>query len=149
MRSAPKLFSPLMIILSDNRELHELYPAIDNQAHPLLTKEHRHTTYHLNASPRKLQKDQLLMRDAIQTLASFQAIRQLAKLYGMPGENASWEEVKEHRPPAFLWEHHAKKCFVQSNIQCLLIDRGLPRSDEITHKVEWHDQFIKSPPGRS
>lgn len=86
-----------------------------------------------------------MMRDAIQTLASFRSTRQLAKLYGMPGEDVSWEDVKGHRPPAFLWEHHVRECFVKSNIQCLLIDRGLPRADEIGHKVEWHDQFTKAP----
>lgn len=136
-----------MIILSDSRELYETcqsYPAIDNHAHPILTKEHRDTIPLENVTS-EAPEGPAMMRDAITTLASFRATRQLAKLYGMPGnsQGISWQEVKEHRPPAFLWEHHVRECFAKSKIQCLIIDRGLPRSDEIAHKVEWHDQFTK------
>lgn len=134
-------------MMVDNRELYETchsYPAIDNHAHPLLTKEHR-DTIPLECITSEAPEGPALMRDAIQTLASFRATRQLAKLYGITGEIVSWEEVKAHRPLAILWEHHVRECFVQSNIQCLLIDMGLPRVDEIAHKVEWHDQFTRYP----
>lgn len=128
----------------DYSTLHDVchtYPAIDNHAHPLLKRAHRDEEPFENvisdASGPALQ-------DSVHSLACFRATDQLARLFDLKGEDATWEKVKA-AGREMEYGRLCRTCFKPSRIQCLLLDDGLGGS---TEGYKWHDWLTTSPTKR-
>ena len=120
------------------------YPAIDNHAHPLLTKKHRNALA-FEGLVSEASGDALA--DSIHTLASYRSTAQLAKLFGLKSDDAKWDEVKKKRAN-LDYEELCRMCMKPSGIQCILIDDGLAGVADLAESYEWHDQFTSSPTKR-
>ncbi|KAG1803165.1 amidohydrolase 2 [Suillus subaureus] len=94
------------------------YPIIDNHAHPFLKSKYR---------------------DAIRY--------ELSKLFGLTGDDATWEGVKKKRLE-FDYAELCKLCMEPTGIQCILFDDGLGGVAEMAEEVNWHDQYTGSPSKR-
>ncbi|KAH7924332.1 amidohydrolase 2 [Leucogyrophana mollusca] len=121
------------------------YPAIDNHAHPFLTEAHR------NAVPFEglisEAQGEALSEDSVTTLACYRAAAQLSKLFGLKGDQATWESVKSKRA-SLDYAELCKLCMEPTGIQCILIDDGLGGVAELAEDYRWHDQFTTSPTKR-
>jgi hypothetical protein len=120
------------------------YPAIDNHAHPLLKLAHRHEMTFENVIS---DADGAALQDSVHSLACFRATHQLAKLFGLQGEDVTWEKVKA-AGREMEYEKLCRTCFEPARIQCILIDDGLGGSKDIAEKYKWHDRFTTSPTRR-
>lgn len=113
------------------------YPAIDNHAHPLLSSANK------NALPLEgiisEASGDALINDAPHTLAFFRGTGQLEQLFRMPICYRSWDDVKGKRTSMDYIEL-CRLCFDKSNIQCILMDDGLPPKEKLEN-IGWHDQF--------
>jgi hypothetical protein len=122
----------------------ERYPAIDNHAHPLLKPAYRDAmTFESIIS----ESSGEALQDSIYSLACYRATEQLAKLFGLSGEDATWEKVKTTRR-GMEYIKLCRTCFEPSGIQCILIDDGLGRSKDLAEHYKWHDRLTTSPTKR-
>jgi hypothetical protein len=123
---------------ADLLQVTRLYPAIDNHAHPLLSSANK------NALPLEgiisEAGGDALINDAPHTLACFRGAGQLEQLFRMQ-INGSWDDVKERRDSMDYIEL-CRRCFDESNIQCILMDDGLAPKEKLEN-IGWHDQFTK------
>ncbi|KAH9029232.1 amidohydrolase 2 [Lactarius pseudohatsudake] len=130
---APELY---LHILND-------YPAIDNHAHPLLTAENRNR---LAFEGLTSEAEGPALEDAVYTLPHSTAMRDLARLYGLP-RHTSWDDIKKHRA-ARPYDDLCQLCFEKANIQCILIDDGLSGVKDMAEEYRWHDRYTSSPTRR-
>ncbi|KAH7909993.1 amidohydrolase-domain-containing protein [Hygrophoropsis aurantiaca] len=121
------------------------YPAIDNHAHPFL-KEANRASVPFEGLISEAQGE-ALSNDSVHTLACYRAASQLSKLFGLKGDEATWESVKEKRASLDYMEL-CKLCMEPTGIQCILIDDGLGGVKEWAEEYQWHDQFTTSPTKR-
>jgi len=120
------------------------YPIIDNHAHPFLKEKHRNSIrYEVLIS--EAQEDAL--DDAVYTLPCFRAAAQLSKLFGLKGDDATWEGVKKTRLELDYAEL-CKLCMEPTGIQCILFDDGLGGIAEMAEDLNWHDKYTGSPSKR-
>ena len=119
------------------------YPAIDNHAHPILTKENRDR---LAFEGIVSEAEGAALDDAVHTLAHITARRDLVELYDLP-RHASWEDIKKHRA-ARDYDELCQLCFRKATIQCILIDDGLGGVREMAEGYQWHDRYTVSPTRR-
>ncbi|KAH9057600.1 amidohydrolase-domain-containing protein [Lactarius vividus] len=121
----------------------EDYPAIDNHAHPLLTAENRNR---LAFEGLTSEAEGPALEDAVYTLPHSIAMRDLARLYGLP-RHTSWDDIKKHRA-ARPYDDLCRLCFEKTNIQCILIDDGLSGVKDMAEEYRWHDRYTLSPTRR-
>ncbi|KAG1865961.1 amidohydrolase 2 [Suillus subluteus] len=120
------------------------YPIIDNHAHPFLKSKHRDAIqYEVLIS--EAHGDAL--NDAVHTLPCLRAAAQLSQLFGLIGDDATWEGVKKKRLE-FDYAELCKLCMEPTGIQCILFDDGLGGVAEMAEEVNWHDQYTVSPSKR-
>jgi hypothetical protein len=120
------------------------YPIIDNHAHPFLKSKHRDAIrYEVLIS--EAHGDAL--NDAVHTLPCLRAATQLSQLFGLTGDDATWEGVKKKRLE-FDYAELCKLCMEPTGIQCILFDDGLGGVAEMAEEVKWHDQYTRSPSKR-
>ncbi|KAH9982024.1 amidohydrolase-domain-containing protein [Russula compacta] len=119
------------------------YPAIDNHAHPLLTKENRDRLAFEGIAS---EAEGVALDDAVHTLAYITARRDLVQLYGL-SRHASWEDIKKHRA-ARNYDELCQLCLRKAKIQCILIDDGLGGVKEMAEGYQWHDRYTASPTRR-
>jgi hypothetical protein len=115
------------------------FPAIDNHAHPILTKEARNSFPYEGVISEAT--GEALTRDGPYTLACLRATPQLAKLLGLP-ETATWEEVKAARLD-YDYEELCRNSFKDLAIETVLIDDDLA-DPSVVNDIPWHDQFTRS-----
>ncbi|KAG1744379.1 amidohydrolase 2 [Suillus lakei] len=119
------------------------YPIIDNHAHPFLKSKHRDAIrYEMVVS--EAHGDAL--NDTSHTLACLRATAQLSQLFGLTGEDATWEGVKKKRLE-FDYAELCKLCMEPTGIQSILFDDGVG-GIELTEDLDWHDQYTGSPSKR-
>ncbi|KAJ8495480.1 hypothetical protein ONZ45_g1240 [Pleurotus djamor] len=119
------------------------FPAIDNHAHPLLQESQRNSVA-FEALISEAQDE--AAPDAVHTVACLRATHQLQALYGIEGDDLSWEELKAARAQMDYTEL-CDKCFKPTGIQCILIDDGLGGTDR-SEPYPWHDRFTSCPTKR-
>ncbi|KAJ8583433.1 amidohydrolase 2 [Rhizopogon salebrosus TDB-379] len=116
------------------------YPIIDNHAHPFLKEKHRNSIrYEVLIS--EAQDDAL--DDAVYTLPCIRAAAQLSKLFGLKGNDATWEGVKKARLELDYAEL-CKLCMEPTGIQCILFDDGLGGIAEMAEDLNRHDKYTGS-----
>ncbi|KDQ54522.1 hypothetical protein JAAARDRAFT_135303 [Jaapia argillacea MUCL 33604] len=120
------------------------YPAIDNHAHPLLKAAYR--SYVPFEGLISEAQGPALLEDSPHTLACYRATAQLAPVFGLEGERATWEGVKEARDKTD-YDELCKMFLKPTGIQCVLFD-DLFGDGGIAEGYKWHDQFTKSPSKR-
>jgi hypothetical protein len=120
------------------------YPAIDNHAHPLLKLAHRDAMTFENVIS---DADGAALQDSVHSMACFRATDQLAKLFGLKGEDVTWEKVKAVGRQ-MEYEKLCRTCFEPARIQCILIDDGLGGSKDLAEGYKWHDKLTTSPTKR-
>ncbi|KAG1744372.1 amidohydrolase 2 [Suillus lakei] len=120
------------------------YPIIDNHAHPFLKSKHRDAIrYEVLIS--EAHGDAL--NDAVHTLPCLRAAAQLSQLFGLTGDDATWEGVKKKRLE-FDYAELCKLCMEPTGIQAILFDDGLGGIAEMAEDLNWHDQYTGSPSKR-
>ncbi|KAL4072268.1 amidohydrolase 2 [Scleroderma citrinum] len=117
------------------------YPAIDNHAHPFLAEKNR-DVFAFEGINSEASGDALI--DSIRSLACYRSTVQLAKLFGLKGDDADWDGVKKKRA-SLAYEELCRVCMKPSGIQCILIDDGLSGVADLAEGYKWHDQFTASP----
>ncbi|KIM52555.1 hypothetical protein SCLCIDRAFT_1223624 [Scleroderma citrinum Foug A] len=120
------------------------YPAIDNHAHPFLSERHRNA---LAFEGLTTEASGVALPDSIYTLACYRSTAQLAKLFGLKGDDANWDGVKTKRA-GLDYKQLCGMCMKPSGIQCILIDDGLSGVADLAEGYRWHDQFTASPTKR-
>ena len=120
------------------------YPAIDNHAHPFLSERHRNA---LAFEGLTTEASGVALPDSIYTLACYRSTAQLAKLFGLKGDDANWDGVKTKRAN-LDYKQLCGMCMKPSGIQCILIDDGLSGVADLAEGYRWHDQFTASPTKR-
>lgn len=113
-------------------------PAIDIHAHPLLRVEMRHKLPFEGVISEA--EGKALLEDAPHTLACFHATKQLAKLYRLDEDNATWEDIKSHRA-TLTYAELCELCIKKSGIECILMDDGLAGTESLAEEYKWHDRF--------
>jgi len=132
---------------ADYPDLHDAchkYPSIDNHAHALLKLEHRDAMIFENVIS---DASGAALQDSVHSLACFRATIQLAKLFGLKGEDVTWEKVKA-AGRAMEYEKLCRTCFEPARIQFILIDDGLGGSKDLVEDYKWHDGLTTSPTKR-
>lgn len=119
------------------------YPAIDNHAHPLLKLAYRNAMAFENIIS---ESSGVALQDSVYSLACYRATEQLARLFGLKGEDVTWENVKATRT-RMGYTGLCRACFEPSRIQCILIDDGLGGKG-VAEDYKWHDTFTTSPTKR-
>lgn len=117
------------------------FPAIDNHAHPLLKREHRHKFAFEGLVSEST--GEALTQDALYTLACYRATLQLGKLFRFE-EEPTWDAVKSFRQD-MDYESLCRLCMEGTSIQCILLDDGLGGVSEFAEDYKWHDRFTSSP----
>jgi hypothetical protein len=120
------------------------YPAIDNHAHPLLKLAYRDAGAFENVIS---DSSGAALQDAVHSLSCFRATNQLARLFGLKGEDVTWEKVKA-TGREMEYEKLCRMCFEPARIQCILIDDGLGGSNNLAEGYKWHDRLTTSPTKR-
>ncbi|KIJ60471.1 hypothetical protein HYDPIDRAFT_32272 [Hydnomerulius pinastri MD-312] len=121
------------------------YPAIDNHAHPFLTEKNR-DAFAFEGLNSEATGDALTV-DSHYTLACYRSTADLSKLFGLKGDEASWESVKKKRA-SMDYAELCRMCMKPTGIQCILIDDGLGGVADLAEGYKWHDQFTTSPTKR-
>ncbi|KAF7356671.1 CBM1 domain-containing protein [Mycena venus] len=140
----------------------QLYPAIDNHAHPILAGQHRDrfefegliseaqgysTSLPLSHLSSSFVKGSALSVDSIHTLACKRAVPQLGARLNL--QSPTWDSVKATRsdlPYSELCELFMGPSV--TGIQCMLLDDGLGGVEEFAEGYAWHDRFATSPTKR-
>ena len=91
--------------------------------------------------------DGAALQDSVHSMACFRATDQLAKLFGLKGEDVTWEKVKAVGRQ-MEYEKLCRTCFEPARIQCILIDDGLGGSKDLAEGYKWHDKLTTSPTKR-
>lgn len=120
------------------------YPAIDNHAHPFLSEKHRNA---LAFEGLNTEASGDALTDSIYTLACYRSTAQLAKLFGLKGDDANWDGVKKMRA-SLDYMQLCRMCMRPTGIQCILIDDGLSGVADLAEGYRWHNRFTASPTKR-